>query len=168
MSDIDNTRNPFAAPGAQVQDAQSSSDKLAGRGARFLAALLDGVIGACISGVLALVLAVNPFNPEDQFSTGYFLVLGVGMIVNIVLQGFFLATRSQTLGKMALGIRITRTDGSRASGVRLILGRWLPVTFIGVIPGIGALIVLVDALMIFRESRRCLHDVVADTIVVRA
>ena len=36
------------------------------------------------------------------------------------------------------------------------------------VPIVGAFYALVDCLLIFRESRRCLHDNIADTIVVTA
>ena len=36
------------------------------------------------------------------------------------------------------------------------------------IPFIGVFYVLVDCLLIFRESHQCLHDNIADTIVVKA
>ena len=39
---------------------------------------------------------------------------------------------------------------------------------IALIPVVGWLYGLVDALMIFRDSRKCLHDNIADTIVVKA
>ena len=36
------------------------------------------------------------------------------------------------------------------------------------VPFVGGLVSLVDALLIFRDDRRCLHDEIADTIVVTA
>jgi len=36
------------------------------------------------------------------------------------------------------------------------------------VPGIGQIYSIVDALLIFRQSRKCLHDNIADTIVVKA
>jgi len=35
------------------------------------------------------------------------------------------------------------------------------------VPVVGALFGLIDCLLIFRQSRRCLHDQIADTIVIR-
>jgi hypothetical protein len=39
-------------------------------------------------------------------------------------------------------------------------------TLIGMIPYVGWIFSLADPLFIFGESRRCLHDMLADTIVV--
>jgi uncharacterized RDD family membrane protein YckC len=41
------------------------------------------------------------------------------------------------------------------------------VTLVSLIPA-GGFIVLIDALLIFKKDRRCLHDIVAGTRVVKA
>jgi len=46
---------------------------------------------------------------------------------------------------------------------------WLAVMgLIGAIPFLGRLVQFIDPLLIFRDSRRCLHDEIADTTVVNA
>jgi uncharacterized RDD family membrane protein YckC len=57
-----------------------------------------------------------------------------------------------------------RADGSRVSLGRLILLRNVVVWILSMIP----LFSIVDALFIFGEARQCLHDKIADTIVVKA
>ena len=37
-----------------------------------------------------------------------------------------------------------------------------------VVPFIGGFYSIIDSLMIFGEQRRCIHDYIADTIVIRA
>ena len=73
-----------------------------------------------------------------------------------------------TLGKKLLGLRIVRTDGSRAGFVRLFFGRAGVAVVPAFVPLLGSLWALVDMLVIFRESRQCLHDQIADTMVVTA
>ena len=72
----------------------------------------------------------------------------------------------QTLGKKAVGIRVLRSDTSHCELWRIVLLRFLPLALLGAIPKIGVGISLIDALMIFGSERRCLHDLIADTIVV--
>ena len=70
----------------------------------------------------------------------------------------------QSIGKKLLGIKVVRTDGSPASLGRLIWLRNVVNGLIGIIPLYG----IIDALFIFGESRQCLHDKIADTIVIKA
>jgi uncharacterized RDD family membrane protein YckC len=44
----------------------------------------------------------------------------------------------------------------------------LVTSLLSALAGIGWIFALVDALFIFREDRRCLHDFIAGTRVVRA
>ena len=59
-------------------------------------------------------------------------------------------------------------DGSRASVGRIFWLRNVVNTLITLIPLVGWLYNLVDALFIFTDRRQCLHDKIADTIVVDA
>jgi uncharacterized RDD family membrane protein YckC len=91
----------------------------------------------------------------------------VGMVVVAALNLWTLHRHRASLGKLSLGLRIVRTDGSEAELWRIVFLRWLPVTVIGAIPYLGFL-TLVDALFIFGSARRCVHDYAADTVVVDA
>jgi uncharacterized RDD family membrane protein YckC len=96
------------------------------------------------------------------------LLAGIG-IWNIVL----LVQYGQTVGKRFVGIRIARPDGTKAGFWRIFLMRSLLMSLVQRVLGVASPLlalgfVLADVLMIFREDRRCLHDVVADTIVVEA
>ena len=69
----------------------------------------------------------------------------------------------QSIAKKLLSIKVVRSDGSPVSLGRLF---WLRnvVNLLGIIPLYG----LIELLFIFGESRQCLHDKLADTIVVKA
>ena len=95
-------------------------------------------------------------------------VPALGMIALAVYQLVLLYRSGQTVGKKIVGIRIVRPDGGRASFPRLLFLRYLVPGLIGAIPLVGFLFALVDALFIFAEDRRTLHDKIADTIVVNA
>ena len=94
--------------------------------------------------------------------------LVVGFILFLLIHGYLIATRGQTVGKALLKIRIVRSDGSPASFGRIVGLRYLPTSVLASIPVIGTIYGLLDVLLIFRASRRCLHDNIADTIVVTA
>ena len=158
--------NPYAAPSAPVETWDRRDVVPAGRGARLGAAILDNIllsgpaIGAAIfiptlekSGSEAGMIAFVAL-----FVTGFLVVLGFNL--------YYLHRDGQTLAKKAVGIRILRSDASRCELWRIVVLRFLPVSLLGAIPVVGFVVSLVDALMIFGEERRCLHDLIADTIVV--
>ena len=167
-SDVNDGR--FAPPQARVDDVEPATDglQLATRGNRLAAAMLDVLIGA---GLLWVVSKATPFNPWGDAAAGMWSlqVLGPlsGLGIFVLVHGWLLVTRGQTVGKVLMKIRIVRSDGARVSpgrlGLRYGIG-WL----VSVVPALGQAWGLVDALLIFRASRRCLHDLIADTIVVRA
>ncbi|RZI82123.1 MAG: RDD family protein [Rubrivivax sp.] len=162
----------FAPPRAHVEDVpdvHAGSVQLATRGSRFWAVMIDGIIGLIVFWLVSKLTPWNPFQSRDPslFALKLLPVLG-GIAIYVLVHGYLLSTRGQSIGKMLLGIRIVRADGSplafdRAVGLRYVLPGVLQI-----LPMLGMLFGLVDALMIFRESRRCLHDLIADTMVVKA
>jgi uncharacterized RDD family membrane protein YckC len=159
----------FAPPSAHVEDVEVDTGELqlAGRGTRFGAAFIDGAIA------FALIWIVSVTTPWDALSAGtdiwapripqtlaYFAVF-------VLLHGYLLATKGQTVGKALLKIRIARPDGSPASLARLLGLRYGVVYLVYMVPFLAQAWGLVDALLIFRQSKRCLHDSIADTIVVK-
>lgn len=94
-------------------------------------------------------------------------LLDLAMLANIIL----LTVRGQTLGKLVLGIQIVRfADGSRAGFIRAVLLRSVLFAVMAVVTSFqffAQVLLLTDMLFIFRQDRRCLHDLVADTKVVR-
>jgi uncharacterized RDD family membrane protein YckC len=86
-----------------------------------------------------------------------------------------LVQNGQTIGKKALGIRMITSDGGIPSIWRVFFLRWLPFAVLGAglevflkVKGSGTIIHLVDVLLIFQPTRRCLHDLLADTHVIKA
>lgn len=91
----------------------------------------------------------------------------VGYVVFALVQAYPLARTAQTWGKRALGIRIVALDGSQPSLARLLLRRYLPIQGLALIPLLGNVAAIVNALLIFRTDRRCGHDLIAGTEVLR-
>ncbi len=164
--------NRFAPPLAQVADVGPGhqAGTLASRGTRLGAALIDVVIAMLAFGAMAMVTPFNIFVTDP--SAGLWLPMArntlIGFAFFLLFHGYLLATRGQTIGKMLLKIRIVRTDGSRASFARLVGLRFLVNSLLTLIPVAGPLYALIDALFIFRQERRCVHDLIADTVVVQA
>ena len=59
-------------------------------------------------------------------------------------------------------------ETSAAGLSRIVLLRMVPMSIVAYIPFVGGLLNLVDILFIFGRDRRCIHDLIADTIVVQA
>jgi uncharacterized RDD family membrane protein YckC len=165
------TANPYAAPTARIEQPLEQFGELnkASRGTRLGAYLLD----AFIVGVWAIPFYVATFSATytrtPDAAPGMFSWLGLMVAVGLVIYNFVLLHRSgQTIAKKWLGIRIVRNDGSRAGLGRIFALRMLVPGIIGAIPFVGIVFTLVDALFIFGDERRTLHDRIADTIVVDA
>jgi uncharacterized RDD family membrane protein YckC len=91
-----------------------------------------------------------------------------GWLIAAAIQMWCLHAYGGTAGKKLLGLRIVRTDGSRAGFVRLFFGRGGAAVLPLLIPVVNLVWWLLDPLLIFRDSRQCLHDQIADTLVVTA
>jgi uncharacterized RDD family membrane protein YckC len=173
--ETNSNQNPYAAPAAVVDDvaawdAYDLENRKAERGRRLGAALLDGLINLIwvlpvVWGATMALDVRHGLKPAAPM-VGV-IVLGLALLIGIfVVNCMMIHRRGQTIGKRALDIAIVRTDGSRVGLARYIFLRGMPVVLISMIPVVGKLINLVDPLLIFGKERRCLHDLIADTIVV--
>ena len=155
--------NPYAAPRAAVADHGTGGDTaLASRGQRLLAAIVDGLLIYVFAGSVAVAAYFMASSVVAWF------IAAASVIVVLVWNAMLIARHSQTVGKRAVKIRMVRSDGSDASFSRLFFLRGALVLLLWSLPFIGALFWLVDVLCIFREDRRCVHDMMADTKVVLA
>ncbi len=144
-------------------------EELASRLSRLVASFVDGLVMMVFALPLYFILFTrypgSIFDASDVFRIAW---IGIPSLIFFVgINSYFWATRGQSIGKMALSIRIVEIDGPQATWGRIVGLRVLPMQLIGWIPILGGLISLVDILMIFRANRRCLHDEIARTKVVR-
>lgn len=163
----------FAPPRARVAEAPPADGLALGtRWSRLGAALIDLVIG--IGAYLAatpLVVAMLGLLSRNQLANGLWMMAGsqaLGFLLFVLLHGWWLLRRGQTIGKRIVGLRILRPDGQPASGWRLLGLRYGSGFLMMLVPLVGPLYALVDVLLIFGPQRRCLHDSIAGTIVVQA
>jgi hypothetical protein len=82
------------------------------------------------------------------------------------IQAVFLTMYGQTIGKMAMRIRVINVSDGQNGGffpnvaVRAALPGIISILTLGIFS-------LIDCLYIFRKDRRCLHDLMAGTTVVK-
>ena len=132
---------------------------------RILASLIDLSIG-----VLALLLA--KLTLSQSFGNAL-SILGVFVSVAIVLgviiyQTVSLSSTGQTVGKRMMQLRVVNfSDASNPGFVKTVVIRWWLPSLIYPIPYFGWAFWLADVLFLFRKDRRCLHDLMAGTKVVR-
>jgi len=124
------------------------------------------ILDAILVGGAVLPLAFS--SQRDNPSGALIVVCLAAILALLVVNLYFLGRDGQTLGKKALGIRILRKDGSKAGLGRLLLLRWIAPGVLGWIPIAGVIFGLADALFIFGPPCRCIHDYMADTVVVLA
>ena len=170
--------NPYAPPRAMVTDVRDPAAEivLADRGTRLGAAMLDGIIFSALVYlplffIFRIGLGSGSLISTPQNST----VLIIGAV--LTLGGFgawcwftikYVMANGQSIAKRLLGIKVIRSDGTAVSFGRLFWLRNVLSSLIGVVPLLGVVYTLADMLFIFATSRQCLHDKLADTIVVIA
>jgi uncharacterized RDD family membrane protein YckC len=166
---------------------------LAERGTRLLAASIDellllGIALPMIAGAVPVIMdgvgradtqalgsmdsLVGVVDPQDVLrgmTTGLgFIISIVALIAWCVVTVWLVSTNGQSIGKRICGIKVVRKDGSRASFARIFLLRNVVNTLPMLLPfGVGWIYQLVDPLLIYQDSRQCVHDKLADTVVVR-
>ena len=129
--------------------------EIASVGQRLVAWLVDGVIGILVGAVgVVLALAIG------DVAGG--LIIFVLVIVYAVVYLWLVSTRGQSPGKMALGIKIVRMDGSSlgfgGALIREIIGKLVS----SLIFYLGYIWILFDG------KRQGWHDKIAGTYVVKA
>jgi len=146
----------------------------ASRWLRLGSAILDSILGTVFiaPGLVMLVMAgvfAKPDSPNPALLLAGILTIGGGIVLVLVIQIYLLVTRGQTVGKKLLGIKIVTFDTETNPGfVKVFLLRILVNGLLGAVPVIGVFYSLADILFIFREDRRCIHDLIAGTKVVKA
>jgi uncharacterized RDD family membrane protein YckC len=156
--------------------APAAATMYAGFWIRFLAWLIDAiilmVIGSIIQfAVLGSFVTIPTVQPgaDPAAATaalaGMMGMIGIAYLINLLIActyeaGFVSSSLSATPGKLALGLKVLRPDGSRLTLGRAI-GRYFGKILSGLILGIGYIIAGFDA------QKRGLHDMICDTRVVK-
>jgi uncharacterized RDD family membrane protein YckC len=150
----------------------ATSFQYAGVGIRFGARFIDSFVLVVPILILAAVLIPNLLRTRSQgpdpalgilFLTFFALVFLAVISYEVVMLRYW----SATVGKMACGLRVVRSDG-RSLGWGVSFGRffmWNVVT--NGIPYLNFVLMLISAIMAgVDEEKRALHDRVCDTRVI--
>ena len=162
--------NIYASPTSdpETSDPMNSPSPLASRWSRLGASLLDTLIMIVI--LIPLMFLTGYFDKftaltEPSYFDGLLYSL-LGIVFFMIINFKFLLSQGQTIGKKVVGIRITGLGGEKID-VPIIAKRYGFYFLVGQIPIIGGIISLVNVLFIFGQDKRCLHDLVAGTKVVK-
>jgi uncharacterized RDD family membrane protein YckC len=147
---------------------------LASRAARFWGSLID----AMVIGIPTVIVVIVAFflilqtgvNPEQITFNEQMALQAAGLIAYFLLfllvNGYPLLTRGQTIGKIAMKTRIVDLDGNIPGFTKIVVLRYLVPSLAVQIPLLGNLFGLVDSLFIFGAECRCVHDYIAGTKVI--
>lgn len=92
----------------------------------------------------------------------------VSLVVFLLIHGYLLAKNGQTLGKKIVGIAIvSNTTNTKPPMWKLILLRYCQLFLWRINLVASGVCILINWLFIFGKEQRCLHDLVANTKVVR-
>jgi len=120
---------------------------------RVAAALLDGLI----VGAVTAPFTVGMSDGNRYGATASSISLVIWWLYEALMES---SAKQATLGKMALGIRVTDLDGNRI-GFGKATGRHFAKYLSALILGIGYLMAA------FTERKQALHDMLAGTLVLR-
>lgn len=170
--------SPYAPPTATLTSDEAfyaGGDVVqAGFWKRVAAYMIDAFVVGVATWIVQIALMVIFFganmgtlssNPEAMFSgaTGILFILAVYLVPIAMAVAYYAAfhasSKQATLGKMAVGIKVVRTDGTRISMGRGV-GRYFGFMLSSLIMGIGLLMAA------FTERKQGLHDMICDTLVV--
>ncbi len=149
---------------------------LAGRFVRLVATAIDAVLVPTLTifGVMVFGVVEDAEDYQNRMWMVWVLLIAIGSYS--LLNGYGLWRRGQTLGKQIMSVAIVsasasvdQTSPAPAPFWKLVCIRALffPLLFVIVVPWV-TLVPFIDQLLIFTKRRRCLHDLVSGTMVVRA
>ena len=157
---------PMALRKLQEGISSAGAHEYAGFWIRFAAKMIDGLIVGFVFGIMIVAVVViivasaHQGKPNEDLMTGLILICELFFYVAIICyDAFFIGRYGATPGKMAVGIKVVRSDDSRISYLRAF-GRACANLLSGAVCYIGYIIAGFD------DEKRSLHDHICDTRVV--
>jgi uncharacterized RDD family membrane protein YckC len=164
--------SPYAPPRSQVRDdgdyVAGGRVVYAGFWKRAAALIIDSFVVGIVAGMVGMVfgiMMVGMATSGGAMDEGIMVLMQVlnqlfGMALGATYFGWMHSSNMQaTVGKLAVGIKVTRGDGTRITFLRGF-GRYFAYLLSSLTLGIGLIIAG------FTERKRALHDMISDTLVV--
>lgn len=172
-NNIDKTKNPEQASVILelIRERENSTEQpvvtLARLGDRLLAIIIDGLIMAPLA-IIYFLIFFSFYESDYEFWEPEPIIYNFlfAQLVYLIVNGYLLYKKGQTVGKKLRNIKIVTMDNTLPSFDHVYGLRYFLVYLIGSIPILGGIFSFIDALFIFRDDRRCLHDHIAGTKVI--
>lgn len=161
----------YETPEAELETNDEYSHNLASRWQRLGAAIVDTLVLLVV--VIPLFILVGLLFPEYFESDSMLLEMMINLVaglasvfVFLLINSRLLFSRGKTVGKHLLGITILDSFNYTIPAKNNLVKRYGFYFFIGYVPLVGGIISLINVLFIFSKDKRCIHDNIANTIVV--
>jgi len=133
----------------------------AGFWTRFGAFIIDGILlgvaGAVVGFIIGLFVGISGADLEVGQTFAVLVGIALGIAYYVVMES---SARQATVGKLALGIKVTDMQGNRITPGKAAV-RYFSKILSGIILLIGYIMAA------FTERKQALHDIIAGTLVVR-
>lgn len=141
---------------------QMLKTKLASRGKRFTAFCIDIILPILIS--VFITKATRGDKTDYTVSETSLNIHSITISIFLIIQIYYLSTVGQSIGKKVMKIKIVKLNAKQSPGFATTVLLRSSVNFLlwGMIP----LYCLIDPLFICREDKRCIHDLMAGTLVI--
>jgi uncharacterized RDD family membrane protein YckC len=151
-----------SAPPPPVWDARPASPDHVAYGGfwiRFVAYIIDAILLGIVGGVIWSIFGFSVLDTDlDHYDTTINLVsFVIGWLYFALLES---SPRGATVGKMAMGLRVVTGSGQRLSFMNAT-GRYFAKILSAIILCIGFIMIA------FTDRKRGLHDIIADTLVIK-
>ena len=140
---------------------------------RFVAYMIDGLVmlvpTAILVGIFAAFVILTDESMDHEGLPALLVVAIVVLVAALIVVNWLYealmtsSPRGATLGKMALGLRIVRFDGTQLSFGRATARHFVKYMVTPMVPlAIGYIMAA------FTNRKRALHDILADTLVIKS
>lgn len=142
---------------------------IASRWDRLSASLIDCLIMMIVTvPVMYLTGGFDGVSAGISPSMSYLFGMWVfSTTVFVVVNGKLLVTEGQTIGKQIMEIKMVTLSGELPGVKQHLLKRYGVYFLLGQIPFAGRVLSIINVLLIFGKQKRCGHDLVAGTKVVK-